>query len=84
MPDYEIRLYRADGTLSIIMKTFAGGPIEIQATASAMLKGDVVRAEVWNDHRYIEALEAIDKVRAEYEPHIHSKPPFRGGADSNR
>ena len=55
--------------------------VEVQATALAMLKGDVVRAEVWSDHQHIETLETTDKVRSKYEPRIHSKPPFRGGAD---
>src|SRR5580765_3851748 len=74
MPDYEIRLYRADSSLSIVMKTVANGMLEVQATAAAMLKGDIVRAEVWSEHRYIETLESIDHITSKFGPQSHSDP----------
>jgi len=58
MQNYEVRLYRADGTLSIVMKTAANGVPEAQAAATAMLKGDIVRAEVWSDEQRVKTLEA--------------------------
>jgi hypothetical protein len=74
MPEYEVRLYRADDTLSIVMKSFANGPLEIQAAAAAMLKGNIVRAEVWCDHQHIETLKTTETITSKYEPRSQSGP----------
>jgi len=45
---HEIRLYRADGTLSIIVMT-SGTLIDTNALAARYLIGDIVRAEICSD-----------------------------------
>jgi hypothetical protein len=66
MPDYEVRLYRADDTLSIVMKTFANGALDAQAAASAMLKGNILRAEVWSDHQRLNTLETTPTTKSKF------------------
>jgi len=84
MKAYDIRLYRADATLSIIMKTFANEPLDAQAQASAMLKGEIVRAEIWCDHQHVETLQTTDRVISKYAPRDGAKPPARDGADGSQ
>jgi hypothetical protein len=47
MTDYEIRLLKADGTLSIIMAITALGDVDAKVQAIAMLKDGITRAELW-------------------------------------
>lgn len=82
MQDYEVRLYRADGALSVIMKISANGRLDAQAQASAMLKGDIVRAEIWREHQHVETMETTTKVTSKYAPRSLTRP--QGGAGSNR
>ncbi|HEY1805062.1 MAG TPA: hypothetical protein VGG45_11340 [Terracidiphilus sp.] len=49
MPDHEIRLFGADGTLSITMVLGGTSQYEAELQALAMLKGDIARAEIWAD-----------------------------------
>jgi hypothetical protein len=51
MNEYEVRLYRADDMPSPILKTAAGNLAETEEMASAMLKEDIVREEVWGSTR---------------------------------
>jgi hypothetical protein len=48
MTDYEIRLFKADGTLSLVMMIVANGKADARFQAGAMLKGGVVKAEIWS------------------------------------
>jgi hypothetical protein len=61
MNDYEIRLYRADDTLALIVKTAASGLAEIEEAASAMLKGNIVRAELWGEQRRMAVLVSLTR-----------------------
>ena len=49
MTEYEVRLYRADGTLSIISRIAADSNGAAEAKALGLLKGNIERAEVWRD-----------------------------------
>ena len=49
MKDFEVRLYRADGALTIIMLTAANGLCEAEAAALDLLRGDIARGEIWQD-----------------------------------
>jgi hypothetical protein len=49
MEDYELRLFKADGALSVVMVTAAEGEHDAELQAVAMLKDDVVRAEIWSE-----------------------------------
>jgi len=46
MPEYEIRLHKADGTLSIVMKTHARDDSDAKAKATDMIKGDIIYARI--------------------------------------
>ena len=48
MPNHEIRLYRADGTLSIIVMT-CGTLFDVNTQAASYLRGDIARAEVCSE-----------------------------------
>ena len=54
--DYEIRLHKVDGTLSITKAIVAIGTADAAARAAKMLKGDLAYAIVW------EGLEEIATV----------------------
>jgi hypothetical protein len=45
--DYEIRLSRADGALSIVMLTSAISDADAKAQAYGMLKDGLASAEIW-------------------------------------
>ncbi len=47
--DYEIRLSRADGSLSIVMLTSAISDADAKAQALGMLKSGLASAEIWHD-----------------------------------
>jgi hypothetical protein len=49
MADYEVRLYRAGGALSIISPIVANSVSEAEMAARALLKGNIERAEIWRD-----------------------------------
>ena len=51
MSTYEVRLYRADETLSIVLKSEADSLSEMESATWAMLKGDIARAEIWAENR---------------------------------
>jgi hypothetical protein len=53
MPEYEIRLHKADGTLSVMMFTFAFSDAEAAAQARLMLRGNIVLAHVWRDDHQV-------------------------------
>jgi hypothetical protein len=46
MSEYEIRLFKRDGSLSIIMVVMANGPSDARDQAWAMLTDDIVKAEI--------------------------------------
>ena len=47
MQDYEIRLYRADGTLSIVMITTAASDTVAKEQAGLLLRHDMMDAQIW-------------------------------------
>jgi hypothetical protein len=51
MSTYEVRLYRADETLSIVLKSEADSLSEMESATWAMLKGDIAHAEIWAEKR---------------------------------
>lgn len=46
MADYEVRLFEADGTLALVMTVAADGIEDASAQANAMLREDIVKAEL--------------------------------------
>ena len=46
MTDYEVRLFEADGTLALVMTEAADGIEDASAQANAMLREDIVKAEL--------------------------------------
>ena len=61
MNDYDVRLYRSDNTLSLIIKTAPASFAEIEQAAWAMLRGNIVRAEVWREHRRVAVVASLMK-----------------------
>ncbi len=47
MAEYEIRLHKANDTLSIVMLTFAFSDRDAKAQAALMLQGEIAYAQVW-------------------------------------
>jgi hypothetical protein len=60
MKEYELRLHRADGTLSIVMKTVALDDSDARSCASRMLSGDIETIDLLN------ADEQIGRVQRRY------------------
>lgn len=56
--DYEIRLHRADGTLSIVMLVSAVGDLDAKAQARDMLKDGLANAHIWRDGQLVDSLYA--------------------------
>lgn len=56
--EYEIRLHRADGTLSIVLMTLALGPEQAKTQASALLRNGMVSAHVWHDGELVGSFRA--------------------------
>jgi hypothetical protein len=59
MSDYEIRLFKRDGSLSIIMAVVANGPSDARNQAWATLTDDIVKAEIWSGLDYFETIAAL-------------------------
>ena len=53
--DYEVRLQRPDGRLSIRMFMQAAGDAEAKARASEMLRGGVSYASLWRDGKFVDS-----------------------------
>jgi len=49
MEYYEVRLFKADGAVSIVMVTTAASERDAELQAVAMLKGEIVRVEIWSE-----------------------------------
>ena len=56
MADYEIRLYKTDGSLSIILVIVAIGALDARAQAFAMMKDGIVSAEIWTGLTLVEVI----------------------------
>ena len=54
--DYEVRLQRPDGRLSIRMFLQAANDTEAKTKASQMMRGGVSYASVWREGRFIDSL----------------------------
>jgi hypothetical protein len=59
MSDYAIRLFKRDGSLSIIMAVVANGSSEASDQAWAMLTDGVAKAEIWSGDDHIETIVAL-------------------------
>jgi len=57
--DYEIRLFKADGTLSIMMVVIAIDSADAASQAIPMLKDDIVKAEFWSGLDLVEVIVPI-------------------------
>ncbi len=57
--DYEIRLHRADGTLSIVMLVSAVGDLDARSQAADMLKGEMSNAHIWRDGKLVDSVYAL-------------------------
>jgi hypothetical protein len=60
MKEYELRLHRADGTLSVVMKTSAADDSDARLCASRMLSGDIESVDLLN------ADEQVGRVQRRY------------------
>ncbi len=58
MSNYEIRLHRLDGTLSIVMKVTAVGDADARNQARTMLTADIPSAQIWRDDSLIGSVHA--------------------------
>ena len=45
--DYEVRLFKVDGALSVVMKIAAIGDAQAKMQIRSMLKDGITRAEIW-------------------------------------
>jgi len=54
--DYEVRLHRADGHLSIVMVILATSDRDAKNQAQSMLRDSIVNAHVWRDGRLVDSL----------------------------
>ena len=53
---YEIRLYRDDGTLSVVMP-YAANVYVATLQAERMLNGELTTAQIWHDYKLVRTLE---------------------------
>lgn len=56
--EYEIRLHRPDGALSIVLMTLATGDDQAKSQAHALLRNRMARAHVWRDGELVDSLHA--------------------------
>ena len=56
--EYEIRLHRADGTLSIVLMTLALTHEQAKTQACALLRNGMANAHVWRDGELVDSLRA--------------------------
>lgn len=54
--DYEIRLHRADGKLSLIAMVVAANAEDAEHQASDLLKGYLTNAYIWRDGVFVQTL----------------------------
>jgi len=59
MSDYEIRLFKADGTLSIVMIVVAINSENAAQQAFPMLEDGIVKAEIWSGLDLVEVVVPI-------------------------
>jgi hypothetical protein len=57
MSEYEIRLYRSDWTLAIVMKVAAIGMADAKAQARQMLSGEIASAEIWSGREVVTSID---------------------------
>lgn len=62
MQDYEIRLYRADGTLSIVMITAAASDADAKEQAGSLLREDVMDAQIWCGSKLTASVRANGRI----------------------
>jgi hypothetical protein len=53
MSNYEIRLHRPDGSLSIVMKVAAVGDTDAKNQALIMLHNGISNAHIWRDDNLV-------------------------------
>jgi hypothetical protein len=51
--EYEIRLYKDDGALSMVMSLAARSDIEAELEAHRMVRGAIVLAHIWRDEKLV-------------------------------
>jgi hypothetical protein len=56
MADYEIWLFKADGSLSMILVVVAINALDAGAQALLMLKDGMVRPEIWTGLTFVETV----------------------------
>lgn len=56
--DYEIRLHRIDGTLSVVMWISAAGDGDARRQAQEMLREGLSNAHIWRDGKLMDSLYA--------------------------
>jgi hypothetical protein len=56
MPEFDVRLYENDGTLSIIMKTNSRNIADVRVQTWAMIRGPITFAEIWLETKYVETI----------------------------
>lgn len=63
MSTYEVRLFKSDGTLSIIMEISAIGDVDAKMQAIDMLDEGITRAEIWRDLEMVGTVTIPQPVR---------------------
>jgi hypothetical protein len=59
VPEYEIRLHHADGSLSVVMMVTAIGDADAKAQATKMLEDGLANAHIWRDGRLVDSIYRI-------------------------
>ena len=54
--DYEIRLHRSDGTLSIVMLISAANDQDARGQAAAMVRSEIANAHIWRDGQLVDSV----------------------------
>ncbi|HTT99459.1 MAG TPA: hypothetical protein VMF58_15535 [Rhizomicrobium sp.] len=74
MREYEMRLHRPNGVLSVVMKTLAIDDNDARRAASQYLIGDIAWARIFSDEEAVGVVQRIlSVVQNRCEP---SQPPF--------
>ena len=72
--EYRIDLYRDDETLSVVMVVHARADMDAKNEAERMLRGRLVRAEIWRDDVRIGVLDhrtaPLSAAPDEFVPHL--------------
>jgi hypothetical protein len=72
MQDYEIRLYRADGTLSIVIITTAASDADAKEQAGSLLREDMMDAQIWCGSKLTVSVRANGRISSKKQRRLAS------------